>query len=870
LRPFPIISGEFVRRSGTTVPSQSGDFVATKAIRKSKAGDVARHSVDDTLAAGVKAHEAGDLEAAERAYRAALAVAPDLPDALQLLGVARHQKGASLEALDLLGRAKALAPRNPQVRMNLGSVLNSLKRHGEAIEEFRAALAIGPRDAEVWCNLGIALRAEEHVAEAVEAFERAIGFAPAAPKPRYELANLYLEQKDYLRCEAAYRGYIALVPDDPASLSNLAYVIQCQGRLDEAEVLFGRAIAAATDAPELRHNLRTLLRGQGRMEEARASLHALLKDKPDLWTAELGVAVSLIARGATVEAMSTIRDLLDAFPENAVVWNDVGLVLMRLGKVVEAAEILKKATEIDPKMAMARNNFGALLNFMHLPDHAIPELREALRLQPHLLDPHLNLTRAYRQLGDLDRSNIFARAALDLPDYRPTNFINLAQTFRATCDFDSLDRLGSVWENCNQVLTKELPAVFLDLLVYARSREEVLAFVALVRRWADLIESQAAATPLPPRVQGRRGDGERLRIGFLSADLRMHSVSRFLMPLMQKYDRERFAFHCYTPVRIVGDPIQVQMQDSVDKFTFLENKSDFEIAQIIRDDGIDILIELNGFTEAGRIETMAWRAAPAQISWLGYPFTCGLKAIDHVILDRFVKPDDPAFLAEEPIVMPEAWVCFGKFTDIPIAPGLPLDRNGAVTFGTLNSPYKYNRETIALWARVMNGMPGSRFLIVRPEANSLTLVRNIAREFEANGVSPDRLFFFDNRRENKNHLSYYNEIDVSLDTSPLTGGTTTCEATWMGVPVVSLVGESFHQRISYSVLMQCGLEELCAFTPEDYVAKGIALAGNVPRLRTMRHGLRDVLMASPLCDEPRFLHQFQEMLDQVAAHHGIR
>jgi len=844
--------------------------VATKVIRKSKAGDVARHTVDDTLAAGVKAHEAGDLDAAERAYRAALAVAPDFPDALQLLGVARHQKGESLEALDLLGRAKALAPRNPRVRMNLGSVLNALKRHAEAIEEFRAALAIGPRDAEVWCNLGIALRAEEHVAEAVEAFERAIGFAPAAPKPRYELASLYLEKKDYPRCEAAYRGYVALMPNDPASLSNLAYVIQCQGRLDEAEELFGRAIAAATDAPELRHNLRTLLREQGRAEEARASLHALLKDKPDLWTAELGVAVSLIARGATVEGMGTIRDLLDAFPENAVVWNDVGLVLIGLNKVAEAAEILKRATEIDPKMAMARNNYGAVLNYIHLSDLAITELREALNLQPHLLDAHLNLTRAYHQLGDFDRSNIFARVALDLPDYRPPHFINLAQTFRATCDFESLDRLGSVWENCEHVLLKTLTAVFLDLLVYARSREEVLAFVTLVRRWADLIESQAAATPLPPLPPRMRRPGEPLRIGFLSADLRSHSVSRFLVPLMQKYDRERFAFHCYTPVRAMGDPIQVLMQDSVDKFTFVENCSNHELAKIIRDDGIDILFELNGFTESSRIDTLAWRAAPVQISWLGYPFTCGLKAIDHVILDRFVKPADPAFLTEEPIMMPEAWVCFGKFTDIPVAPGLPLDRNGTVTFGTLNNPYKYNRETIALWARIMNAVPGSRFLIVRPEASSLTLVRNIARAFEANGVSPDRLFFFDNRREHKNHLSYYNEIDISLDTFPLTGGTTTCEATWMGVPVVSLVGESFHQRISYSVLMQCGLEELCAFTPEDYVAKGVALAGDVPRLRTMRHGLRDVLMASPLCDEPRFLHQFQEMLDQVAAHHGIR
>jgi predicted O-linked N-acetylglucosamine transferase (SPINDLY family) len=843
---------------------------ASKTARKKADASAARDMAVAALTAAAKAHEKGDLVAAEHGYREALAAAPDLPDALQLLGVARHQQGASLEALDLLGRAKTLVPNSPAVRTNLGSVLNAVGRHAEAAEEFRAALALEPRDADVWCNLGISLRALERSAEAAEAFERAIEFAPKASKAHYELANLHLANKNYGACEAAYRTYVSLVPGDAASLSNLAYAIQCQGRLDEAEELFGRAIDLASDAPELRHNLRAVMRGQGRMDEARASLHALLEKNPDLWKAELGVAVSLLARGAIAEGMIAVRDLLDAFPNNAEIWNDVGLMLANLGKPGEGAEILKKATEIDPDMAMAHNNLGAVLNFIHLPNLAIPELREALRLQPDLVDPHLNLTRAYRKIGDLDRANTFARAALELPDYRPAQFINLAQTFRATCDFESIDRLGDVWENCGHVPSKMLSGVFLDLLVYARSREEVLAFVALVRRWAELIENQAAATVLPPLPKRRRPPGEKLRIGFLSADLRMHSVTRFLLPLMKHYDREKIAVHCYTPIRIVGDPIQILFQDTVDKFTFVENRSGYEVAKIIRDDEVDILFELNGFTESTCLDALAWRAAPVQISWLGYPFTCGLKALDHVVLDRFVKPEDPAFLTEEPIIMPEAWVCFGEFPDVPVAPTLPLDRNGVVTFGTLNNPYKYTPEMIALWARIMNAVPGSRFLVVRPEASSLTLVRNIAREFERNGVSPDRLFFFDNRREHKNHLSYYNDIDISLDTFPLTGGTTTCEATWMGVPVVSLVGESFHQRISYSVLMQCGLEELCAFTPEDFVAKGVALANDVPRIRAMRHGLRDVVRASPLCDEPRFLHQFQEMLEQVAVHHGIR
>jgi predicted O-linked N-acetylglucosamine transferase (SPINDLY family) len=843
--------------------------VVASRTQKKKVTASGTGSIVATMTKAVSAHEKGALKVAERGYRAALAAKPDYADALQLLGVVRHQQGDSDQALELLRKARMLEPSNANVRTNLGSVLNSLKRYEEAAAEFRAALAIAPDNAETWCNLGIALRPDSP-SEAVGAFERSIELAPKTAKPRQELAELYLRMRDFQRCESAYRGYLDLLPDDAAGVSNLAYAVQCQGRLAEAEELFGRAVDLAADSPELRHNLRAVMKGQGRAEEARAAFREMLQKKPELWTTELGLAINLLARGATEGAMDTIQDILDAFPENAVIWNDIGTILLNFEKFEKAAELFQRATEIDPDMAMGFNNLGGVLVGMFRATEAIPILQKAVRLDPRQIQAYLNLTRAYRQLSDLDRANMYARAALDLPTYEAMHGGNVEQTLRASCDFDGIDRLGDIWQSARLLPIQHLPGIFLDLLVYARSHDDVMNFVELVRRYCEPVEAVAEATPLPELAPRKRAAGEKLRIGFLSSDLRTHSVARFMTPILQHYDRSRFSFHCYTPVRAVGDPLQVLFQQNVDSFTFINDKSDREAAQMMRDDGIDILFELNGFTEASRLSLLAWKPAPVQISWLGYPFTCGLKAIDHVLIDQYAKPADPAFMTEDPIVMPEAWVCFGKFTDVPVTPTLPVDRNGYITFGTLNSPYKYNREVIAAWAKVLNGVPNARFLFVRPEAHSLTLVRNIAREFEKNGVSPDRLFFFNNRSERKNHLEYYNQIDISLDTFPLTGGTTTCDATWMGVPVVSLVGDSFHQRISYSVLMQCGLEELCTFTPDDFVARGIALANDVPRLRAMRQGLRDVLRVSPLCDEPRFLHQFQEMLEQVAIHHGLR
>jgi len=221
--------------------------------------------------------------------------------------------------------------------------------------------------------------------------------------------------------------------------------------------------------------------------------------------------------------------------------------------------------------------------------------------------------------------------------------------------------------------------------------------------------------------------------------------------------------------------------------------------------------------------------------------------------------------------MPEAWVCFGKFSDVAISPGLPLDRNdGLFTFGTLNNIYKYTPKMIGLWAEVLNRVPNSRFMIVRPEADSYVICRNIVAEFQKHGVSPDRIYFYNNRKDKRNHLAYYNEIDLSLDTSPLTGGTTTCEAVWMGVPVVSLVGDLFHQRLSYSVLHECGLDEFCAFDEKAFVECAVEQANNSDHLRYIRQNLREVVSASALCDHEKFIYQFQEMLMQVAQHHNLR
>ena len=833
-------------------------------------------SILQVLGSATERHQRGALEDAEKGYHTVLAVEPENTDALQLLGVLRHQQGDSNEAIRLIKKALKRAPKSPQCHQNLASVFNSLGRLDEAEKHFRKAIALDPGEAEFHANLGIVMGQKDREEEAVACFENALRADPKCPVANQELGGIWLERKHFDRTELYLRAYLECVPDDHQAASNLGYAVQQLGRLDEAEEIYLKAAELATGSAELHHNLRNIMAQQGRSKEARELFRQHLRDNPDMWIPEARLALILAKRGRFDQAMEVLRDILDLNPDNAEVWNDIGVELLALMKMKEAEEILSRAVEIDPKLSEASNNLGNVYLFTDRPDIAVVHYKNALLARHDFLEPQLNLCKAYNQLRQFDGASLFARAVFDHPNYTPAIFPNLANLFRSICDYDNLDKLGDVWANCeNHVAIDALPALFLPLLAYAGDRDTIWRFHHLVRKWAESLENQAAAAPLLApgesiTTRGKSKTTSKLRIGMLSSDLHSHSVSRFLIPILRDYDRERFEIYCYTPVRRLGDARQHFLMDNVDKFTFVENLTFREIAETIQADEVDILLELNGFTKGTRLQALAYKPAPVQMSWLGYPFTSGIKAVDYVIMDRFVKPADEDILVEKPLIMPEGWICFGKFPDVEILEGLPADRNGAITFGTLNNPYKFSREGIALWAKVMNQVPDSRFLFVRGQASSLNFCKNLAGEFAKHGVSADRIFLFDNHWENKNHLSYYNDIDITLDTFPLTGGTTTCEATWMGVPVVTLVGEYFHQRISYSDLMHCGLEELCTFTAEDYVNTAVRIASDRDQLLAYRHGLRDVMKNSPLCDEERFVYQFQEMLEQVADLHGLR
>jgi len=823
-------------------------------------------SLTQALVEAVGRHQVGDFAGAERAYRKVLARAPQHPHALHLLGVVLHQKGENAEAARLIAKAIKALPDYGDFHSNLGAIHYAEKQYAKAAENFRRAVELNPGNADLHSNLAAVLNDLGDTDAAIEAYAEAHKVNPGAPKYLKRLADLYLERDQYADAARYFRLFLAIEPDNGEVHNNLGYACERLGKLEEAEACYRRAVELNGDVPEINNNLATVLRLLGRTAEAEDYFQRAIAIDPARWEDLAHLAGMYLNRREPDKALPIYEMLLPLHPENAKLYNDYGICLSSIGRISDGSAAFLRAIELDPEFAEAFNNLGT--NRMSEGDRmgAIAAFKSAIGHKPRYLDAHTNLCLALQFVDRYDEAYIYARATMMLEDFRPIYAANPSKVFRAVCDFDGLEELGDPWRNMEATRGGDISALFLEMLVEADTAEKVALLADLHRDWGGDVSERARKNPLPP-FNVRRHD--KIRLGFVSSDLRGHSVAKFTLPLFERLDRDRFEISCFAPNEYPDDEIQNRFKSIVDRFTVVRDRSMREMAEEIRDDGVDILFELNGFTRDSRLKVMAHRAAPVQVSWLGYPFTTGIGEFDYMLLDPLCRPADDSWLVEKPLLMPQSWVCFGEFPAEPISDTLPMERNGIVSFGTLNNPYKYTRKMIALWAEVMNAVPDSRFLVVRPECASALLCTHIVKEFGRHGIGPERLNVVNNRLYPLSHFNYYDEIDVTLDTFPVTGGTTTCEALWMGAPVVSMTGPSVHHRLSQSLLTNAGFAEMCTTSPADYVRTGIALAHDRDRLAEIRQTSRQRLLDSPLCDAEGFTRAFEGLMTDVARRHGL-
>lgn len=810
----------------------------------------------------------GDFESSERIYREILEGAPNNPDALHGLGTMLLQQGEPGEAVAYLERAVDSGKVPGQFFVNLAVALEQSGKVAKALKVLKRGVSQDRENAFLHQSLGVFFHNRSREREALRSLQKAAKIDPDLPRLQLMLGGIHLKNGDYEAALECFQRHIEQAPDDLPIVVRVAFLLGNLGRHQEVVDLLMPFCERGTEDPDVHNNVGSALILLGKLEEAEPYVLKAYELDPSRWEFNANMAGLHMAHQRLDAAATLFKALKEQYPDNPQPATDLALVYMRQGRDEEAEKELNEITEAHPEHDPAWVTLAMLYTSKVNYAAAAAAYRKALEANP--VNPHANanLGLVMKSLNDLDEAAFYARKAINVPGYSPQNFSNPFQVFHAACDYEGISELGDLRELVDSVPASCLPGAVFDLMVHAHDAESSRWVAGVNRRWAEMLEENAARSPLPPMPT--RSKRERIRVGFLSSDLRDHSVGKHVSPLLLSYDPERLEIYGYSCWDVGSDPVHQAFSQLMNgELRTVHNLPSRQVAEIIRGDEIDILMEMNGHTLGSRLDVIPYRPAPIQIEWLGFPFTTGLKDLDYFLLDKYVAPTDRSLMIEKPLLMPECWTTFGGLPEVPITETLPVEENGYITFGTLNSPYKLSQGTIAAWARVMQQVPNSRMMIVRGDVRSRVLCANIANEFAKHGINSERLGFFDNRSQNVQHLDCYNFIDITMDTFPVTGGTTTSDAIWMGVPVVTLVGPSHHQRISYGLLSHVGLQELCTDNLDDYVQRAVDLAGDVESLRFLRQNLREVMRQSYLCDGPRFAANFCDVTENLAREYEL-
>jgi protein O-GlcNAc transferase len=695
----------------------------------------------------------------------------------------------------------------------------------------KAGVELYPKDYDLWNVLGVSYRRAKNFDEAIKAFRQAEKLNPKNTSALSNRGNVYNDMRN-----------------GPAAVEVFTKIVRLQPNSAEAQRNLGRGYWYG-----------------GELDKAIMRLNLAVKLKPDYVDAWLDLAATTAEHKSYPEAVAIIDQALAANPNGMRLCEARSTALRRSGRLRDAEAYLISLRDRYEDQAWLHHQLGGVISDYDRK-RGNEHMEIALKLAPDNFDYRIALAESLARSRHGDEAQHLERAYQILKEaVDPTVKLNPAglkvalEILIRLGDYDTADMLGSFSEVGHSWASSGKHTALLGHLGRITNQEDRLDLLEMHRVWGRAVAKTIDRWPIERAAP--RADNGKLRIGFMSSDLRNHPVAYFAMPLFQHVDRSRFELYCYSYYQgDQADQTQTRITQLVDGFRWEKDINDRDAAQMIANDQVDMLIELGGSTHMNKLGVMAFKPAPLQASWLGYPHSAGLETIDHLILDPHVAPTSRDLLIEEPLLMPKSWIAMGEqaFPERPITEGTPEQRKGFLTFGTANNPYKYSRDMVRTWARVTAAVENAQFLFVRPEGGTPTFRKNILALFAAEGVGPERVRFEDIRGA---HMPFYNEIDIALDTFPQTGGTTTCEALWMGVPTISLVGEAMFERLSYSILTNAGLGDLCARTPNEFVEIALRLAGDADRRAALRTDLRAMLKASPLGQTKQFAADFYEMLE---------
>jgi predicted O-linked N-acetylglucosamine transferase (SPINDLY family) len=881
---------------------------------------------DQILQNAWRLHQAGNLSEAARLYQDVLRANPRNFNALQLLGFVHFQRGEFSDAERIMEKAIRINPTSVDALYNRGCALQALERPKEALQCFGKALTVKPDFVPAHVNRGNVLSQLQRYDEALVSYDKALALQPDAAEALLNRGNALLELKRPAEALSSYDKALAREPRDPTAWNNRGSALEDLGRHEEAIASFAKATALAPDYPDAFENRGNALMNMNRHAEALADFDRALALEPDnaralysrastlkmlkrpeeaLASYDRALAVepvfveALIGRGNALvelkrypeglaaldaalarnpsnvdalsnranvlirlkrhdEALADCDKALAAEPSHAGAWHNRGSALSGLKRHREALACFERALSLDQTTAAIWNNRGNALVALKRYSESLPDFDTALALDPSYVDALSNRANALSGLKNFADAIAAAEAALARdPDHAPSLGVLVHCALHA-CDWRTLARERSKALGGLRLGRRTIQAF--DCKAIATSEEDNLH---AARLWvAD--ECPASSQPL---WRGERYRHDRIRVAYLSTDLRAHAVGFLIVGAIEHHDKSRFET---TGISLGSDDkseTRARFEAGFDRFIDVREKSDNEVASLLREMEIDIAVDLNGFTGDPRTRILARRPAPIQVNYLGYPGTMGADYIDYVIADPIViTPEEERYYSEKVAYLPD---CYQANDSRRATVENVLSRAEAglpeqsFVFASFNNTYKISPDVFSVWMRLLSGVEGSVLWLL--EDNPFA-AENLRREAAARNVSPDRLIFAPRTTPDR-HLARQPVADLFLDTLPYNAHTTASDALWVGLPVITTPGTTFPGRVAASLLTASGLPELVTPSLDDYERLALTLARDPAALAALKAKVKSARTSSALFDTARFTRHLEAALTQMWERH---
>lgn len=775
----------------------------------------------------------------------------DFQEAVQHLQAGRlHQSEAAHR------RVLEQQPRHAPSLHHLGLIAFKTNARREAVDYIRQSVEIDPGYQKAWLNLAVILGESRRNEEAIDACNRCIALQPDSAEPYAVLGNLHRNAENDADAMAAYSQSLGINPKQPLVLTRYGELLLRSGKPAEALSCCRRALAADAKFQEAQSLERRILAATGRLEAADALVDSQSSDPAERAKSHDELGTFLRSQGRHAEAVAAHRRAVAYQPEHADWHFNLAVALEASGDLQEALTAYQAGLALEPDRAEAYANVGCLLRSMDALNGAVTALEHSVKLDPLLAHGHYNLAITYKQLNRFEEAYAAFTRAVECAPESLINRLEFCNLRRMICDWNGLqeeeDRCLALYRGVKTAVTP------FQLLALHTDRADQLEGA---RRFANRI-----VVPDEAKFRNyelRAGADQRIRVGFLSSDFFEHATALLLVEVLEKFDRSRFEVfgYCYSPDD--GSELRHRIRNSFDHIVDIGHMSRRDAAGAIHAHGIDVLVDLKGYTRDTRSEILAYNPAPIQVNYLGYPGTMGADFVHYVLGDPVVTPmEHQEHYAEQIVQLPHSYQPNDRQRKIAEEPltraqcGLPDD---AFVFCSFNNTYKTNAAMFDIWMRLLGNVPGSVLWMLSP---SDMCRENLRRQAAARRVDPDRLVFA-GRLPVAEHLARHRLADLFLDSLPYNAHTTTSDALWAGLPVLTCIGETFAGRVAASLLTAMGVPELITHSLEDYERMALEFARDRTSLEPIRRKIADRRDASPLFDSTRYTRNMERAFETM-------